>query len=97
MILEIDVQGAIDVKKNMPQAFGVFILPPHEDVLLKRLRDRAREDEAIIQKRFNKAKLEISMAKESGIYDLFVINDVLEDAITQIVNTVKSEQKKRNR
>jgi guanylate kinase len=37
------------------------------------------------------------MAKESGIYDLFVINDVLEDAITQIVNTVKSEQKKRNR
>lgn len=96
MILEIDVQGAIDVKKNMPEAYGVFILPPHEDVLLQRLRDRGREDEAIIQKRFNKAKLEISMAKESNVYDLFVVNDVLEDAITKIVTTVKTEQAKRN-
>ncbi|HAI12608.1 MAG TPA: guanylate kinase [Phycisphaerales bacterium] len=96
MILEIDVQGAIDVKKNMPDAYGVFILPPHEDVLLKRLRDRAREDEAIIQKRFNKAKLEITMAKESNVYDLFVVNDVLEDAITKIVTAVKAEQTKRN-
>lgn len=96
MILEIDVQGAILVKKNMPEVFSVFILPPHEDVLLKRLRARAREDEAIIQKRFNKAKLEISMAKESDVYDVFVVNDVLEEAITKIVDTVKAEQHRRN-
>lgn len=96
MILEIDVQGAIDVKKNMPEAFGVFILPPHEDVLLERLRARAREDEAIILKRFDKAKLEISMAKKSNVYDLFVVNDVLEDAIKKIVETVKAEQARRN-
>ncbi|MAX22971.1 MAG: guanylate kinase, partial [Phycisphaeraceae bacterium] len=88
MILEIDVQGAIDVKQNMPDAFGVFILPPHEDVLLKRLRARAREDESIIQKRFQKAKDEITMAKESDAYNVFVVNDVLEDAIKQIVDTV---------
>ena len=81
MILEIDVQGAIDVKKNMPDAFGIFILPPSEDVLLERLRARGREDESIIQKRFQKAQLEISMAKKAGIYDHFVVNDILEDAI----------------
>ncbi|MBL4700918.1 MAG: guanylate kinase [Phycisphaeraceae bacterium] len=92
MILEIDVQGAIDVKKNMPQAHGVFILPPSEDVLLKRLRARGREDETIIQKRFEKAQLEMSIAKESGIYDQFVINDELQDAIDEIVTAVKNKQ-----
>ncbi len=97
MILEIDVQGAIDVKQNMPDAFGVFILPPHEDVLLKRLRARAREDESIIQKRFQKAKDEITMAKESDAYNVFVVNDVLEDAIKQIVDTVNAALAKRNR
>ena len=95
MILEIDVQGAIDVKKNMPDAFGIFILPPSEDVLLERLRARGREDESIIQKRFQKAQLEISMAKKAGIYDHFVVNDILEDAIKQIVDTVKQEQTSR--
>lgn len=95
MILEIDVQGAIDVKKNMPDAFGIFILPPSEDVLLNRLRARGREDESIIQKRFQKAQLEITMAKEAGIYDHFVVNDILEDAINQIVDTVKAEQTNR--
>ena len=97
MILEIDVQGAIDVKQNMPDAFGVFILPPHEDVLLKRLRARAREDESIIQKRFQKAKDEITMAKESDAYNVFVVNDVLEDAIKQIVDTVNTALAKHNR
>ena len=97
MILEIDVQGAIDVKQNMPDAFGVFILPPHEDVLLKYLRARAREDESIIQKRFQKAKDEITMAKESDAYNVFVVNDVLEDAIKQIVDTVNTALAKRNR
>ncbi|MFG0250446.1 MAG: guanylate kinase [Phycisphaeraceae bacterium JB051] len=96
MILEIDVQGAIDVKKNMPEAFGVFILPPHENVLLERLRARAREDESIIQKRFQKAKDEITMAKESDAYNVFVVNDVLEDAIKQIVDTVNVELTRRN-
>jgi guanylate kinase len=96
MILEIDVQGAIDVKRNMPDAFGVFILPPHEDVLLERLRARAREDESIIQKRFHKAKQEIAMAKESDAYNVFVVNDVLDDAIKQIVDTVNAELASRN-
>src|SRR5690606_25898816 len=56
MILEIDVQGAIQIKRNLPQAFAVFILPPSEEVLLDRLRKRKREDESIIQKRFAKAR-----------------------------------------
>ena len=92
IILEIDVQGAIKVKKKMPHAYSVFILPLSEGVLLKRLRARGREDEATIQKRFQKARMEISLANEARIYDQFVINDVLEDAISEIVNTVKKKQ-----
>src|SRR5688572_5167214 len=55
VILEIDVQGAIQVKSQVKDAFGVFVLPPSEQDLLKRLRDRKREDEPGIQKRFQAA------------------------------------------
>src|SRR5690606_33126975 len=58
VILEIDVQGAINVKRQMPDAFGVFVLPPSEGVLLERLRARKREDEGVIQRRFAEAKRE---------------------------------------
>lgn len=91
VILEIDVQGALQVKKNMPDAFAVFIEPPSEEVLLGRLRKRQRESEEIIQKRFAKAKTEIAKAHQSGVYDKFVINDDLEIAIEDVVLAIKQE------
>ena len=51
ILLEIDVQGAIQVHKDFPRAMGVFILPPSEEDLLKRLRERGRDDEATILRR----------------------------------------------
>jgi guanylate kinase len=75
ILLEIEVQGAIQVKKLFPEAFGVLILPPSEQDLLKRLRDRAREDEATIMRRFTEAQQEIRAAQSSGIYNLEVINE----------------------
>jgi guanylate kinase len=75
ILLEIDVQGALQVHKLFPAAMGVFILPPSEDQLLKRLRDRGRDDEATIQRRFFGAKQEIQTAQSSGIYDLMVVNE----------------------
>jgi len=88
VILEIDVQGAIQIKRTLPHAFGVFILPPDEQTLLQRLRDRKREDESVIQRRFAKAKPEIDLAKTSGAYDCFIVNDDLDTAITQTVDAI---------
>jgi guanylate kinase len=75
ILLEIDVQGAVQVHKLFPAAMGVFLLPPNEADLLQRLRDRGRDDEATIQRRFAEAQEEIRTAKECGIYDLMVVNE----------------------
>jgi guanylate kinase len=85
VILEIDVQGAIAVKKQVPGAFALFILPPSEEVLLERLRSRKREDESVIQKRFSQAQAEIAAARACGVYDHFIVNQDLDEAIAQAV------------
>lgn len=96
VILEIDVQGAIQIKANMPDAFAVFIEPPSEEVLLGRLRKRQRESEEIIQKRFAKAKAEIAKAHQCGVYDAFVVNDDLEIAIDHVVTAVTQARASRS-
>ncbi len=95
VILEIDVRGAKQVKAARPDAFGLFILPPSEDTLLERLRSRKRESEAVIERRFAEAKREISEAKESGVYDVFLVNDVLEASIEEAVGAVNAERARR--
>ncbi|MDX9911664.1 MAG: guanylate kinase [Phycisphaerales bacterium] len=96
VILEIDVEGARQVKEKVPHAFGVFVLPPSEDVLLNRLRHRKREDESQIQKRFAEAKREIARAKElsasHGVYDAFVTNDDLTRATREAVSLVEARR-----
>ena len=74
VLLEIDVQGAVQVHRLVPRSLGVFILPADEAELLQRLRSRGRDDEATIQRRFAEARNEIAAAKASGIYDVMVIN-----------------------
>ncbi len=93
VLLEIDVQGAIQVKRRMPDAMAIFILPPTEQTLLQRLRNRAREEEALIQRRFQKARMEIALAHESGVYDHFVVNDDLPAAIDQTQALIQNRQR----
>jgi guanylate kinase len=95
MILEIDVQGAITVKRQVKDAFAIFVLPPSEEVLLQRLRDRKREDESQIQKRFAAAKAEIDAARNSGVYDVFIVNDKIDMAIQRAVDLVNAERARR--
>jgi len=95
VILEIDVQGAIDIKKNMPQAYSIFVLPPSEEELLGRLQRRQREDESVIQRRFAKAKQEIAQAKTCGVYDVFLTNDDLQTAVKEAVRLVSDEMARR--
>lgn len=95
MILEIDVDGAVQIKEKMPGAFSVFVLPPNEMTLLERLRARAREDESKIQGRFAKAKREILKAWDCGVYDEFIVNRDLDKAVTEAVKLVRDELTRR--
>ncbi len=90
VILEIDIRGAEQVKKKMPDALGIFVLPPSEEELLRRLRSRKREDEATIQRRFAEAKREIAQAQADGVYDVFIVNEHLEEAIEEAVGAVRA-------
>lgn len=88
VILEIDVEGAKQVKAAMPEAFALFILPPSEDELLARLRGRKREDESVIQRRFAEAQREIAEAHASGVYDRFIVNDDVAVAIQTAIDAI---------
>lgn len=95
VILEIDVQGAIQVKRQIPTALSIYILPPNEDELLERLRHRRREDESIIQRRFAAAKAEITQARTCGVYDAFLVNTDLEATIGEALGLVTAERQRR--
>jgi guanylate kinase len=88
MILEIDVQGAIQIKQQLPQSFALFILPPGPQALLDRLRHRGRDDESVIQHRFAKAKTEIDQAFACGAYDAFLVNRDLDRAVADTLALV---------
>jgi guanylate kinase len=89
MILDIDVRGGESVKAALPSALAMFILPPSEEELLRRLRDRKRESEEQIQKRFSAAKAEIARAKSSGAYEAMIVNDQLDEAVERAIRLVE--------
>lgn len=97
VILEIDVQGAIQVKHQIPEAFAMFVLPPSEESLLQRLRGRKRETGDLIEQRFAHAKGEIEHARACGIYNEFIVNDQADEAIRTAVEAVRKEQQRRRK
>ena len=92
VLLEIDVQGALQVRYQYPDALMLFILPPNEKTLLQRLTDRGRDDADDISKRFRAAKREIHMAKGSRAFDYMVFNDDLARAVAEIQNIIGNER-----
>ena len=92
VLLEIDVQGALQVRYTYPDALTMFILPPDEQTLLKRLTDRGRDSAEDIAKRFRAAKREIHMAKGSRAFDYMVINDSLDRAAEEIGRIVRHKR-----
>ena len=84
VLLEIDVQGALQIRHHYPEALLIFLLPPDEPALLERLTDRGRDTPDDINKRFRAAKREIHMAKGSRTFDYMVINDDLDAAVAQV-------------
>ncbi len=92
MLLDIDVQGGIQIQNNMPESVRIFILPPSEEELLRRLETRGRDDKDSIQLRFREAKREIKLAQESDAYEYFIVNDDLQLAIAETVAIIHNIQ-----
>mgnify|MGYP000464693140 FL=1 len=87
VILEIDVQGALQVRKALPEAHLVFIEPPSLEELERRLRQRGTETEDVISSRMKTAEVELAQKME---YDVQVVNDDLERAVGELVEVINS-------
>lgn len=94
MILEIDVNGAAQVREKMPEAISIFIMPPSFEVLKNRLSGRGTETAEVVEQRMTAALGEIARAKE---YDYIVINDQLDVAIDDLLSIILSERLRINR
>ncbi len=97
LLLDIDVQGAAQVRKIMPEAVSIFLMPPSPDVLAYRLRNRSRAEgsvqEVIIGRRLAKARQEIENYRE---YDYILVNDILDRAVEEMAAIVAAERLRRN-
>jgi guanylate kinase len=87
VILEIDWQGAQQVRLAMPQAIGIFILPPSVEALAQRLTSRGEDTQQSIAKRLSEAKLDISQAQH---FDYWVVNEDFDTAVQDFVAIVRT-------
>jgi guanylate kinase len=94
LLLDIDVQGAAQIKKNLTDAISVFVVPPDRKTLEWRLRNRGENSEKDIQRRLQDAKREI---EEYDKYDYVLINDHLEKSIERLQAIVLSERLRREK
>ena len=92
VLLEIDVQGALQVRAQYPEALLIFILPPTEQTLLERLTSRGRETPAEVQKRYRNARREIAMARGSRAFDRMVVNDDLDRCVNEVIESVEQKR-----
>lgn len=93
VILEIDVQGAQQVRRVLPESVGIFILPPSFDILAGRLKGRATDSEEVIATRLAKARHEIEQAFD---FDYIVINEDLDLAEADLLHIIKSGRLKQS-
>ncbi|MEE8170537.1 MAG: guanylate kinase [Phycisphaerae bacterium] len=84
IILEIDINGAVQVRRAFPKARMVFLLPPTPAEQERRITGRRTDSESEIAKRLSRADGEIRYAQESGVYDRFLINDDLDETMAAI-------------
>jgi guanylate kinase len=94
VILEIDWQGAQQIKKLLADSLSIFILPPSTEILLQRLRNRGQDDEQVIARRMRDAVTEISHHDE---FDYLVVNDVFEQALTELKSIIIANRLTRKR
>lgn len=97
LLLDIDVQGAVQVMKKLPEAISIFILPPSPQVLERRLRNRSEAEhvtsETVIQSRLAEARNEL---KQMWDYKYALVNDVLDEAVAEMRAIVLCERGERD-
>jgi len=93
LLLDIDVQGAEQIKHNLPQAVSIFIMPPDRKTLESRLRKRSLDAEEVIQRRLVTASREIENYEK---YDYILINDRLDESIDALMAILLAERLKRS-
>lgn len=89
VILEIDVQGATQIRQALPNAISIFILPPSLAVLEERLRKRKTDSEEVIVRRLNEARHEIQQAIE---FDYIVVNNDLVETENHLLSIIRSQR-----
>ena len=94
LVLDIDVQGARQLKVAIPQAISIFVLPPSRDVLEQRLRSRSQDSEEVIQRRLRGAAEEVQNYTQ---YDFVLINRDIEEASARLATIVKAERLRKAR
>lgn len=97
VLLDIDVQGAGQVRRKVPEAVSIFLMPPSPEILAYRLRNRSRAEgavqEEIIRRRLARARDEIENYCE---YDYILVNDILDRAVEEMAAIVAAERMRRN-
>jgi guanylate kinase len=94
LVLDIDVQGARQLKVAIPEAVSIFVLPPSRDVLEHRLRARSQDSEEVIQRRLKGAAEEVRNYTQ---YDYVLINQEIEDSSARLESIVRAERLKKAR
>ncbi len=91
IMIEVDVNGAYNIRKKLPEAISIFIMPPSFEELERRLSGRGTETADVIKKRMNSSLSEIKRATE---YDYIVVNDDIGVAVNDIISIIKSSHLK---
>ncbi len=94
VVLEIEVEGALQVRKQMNDAVFIFLVPPGRKSLYQRLLNRGTEDKAIVDERMKKADKEFMLAHK---YDYIVVNDEVNNAADRIMAIIRAEHAKTER
>ena len=89
IIIEVDVNGAAQIRKKLPDVISIFITPPSLEELKRRLSGRGTETADLVEKRLNSALSEIRRAEE---YDYIVVNDDLEEAVKDVATVIGSDK-----
>ena len=97
IIVEVDINGAKNIKKQYPEALGVFVIPPSYDALRTRLTGRGTESEEQINGRLKIAVSEIEEATYLDLYDYILVNDDLQTAVDELISIIISDRSKKER